>query len=175
MGTGSFPGVKRPGRGVDHPPQSSAEVKERGELYLYSPSGPSWTVLGRTLLLRSMSVGPAYPTWFRGFTQSHGRFLLRHHWHLVCWFTCRSWCQGASVFIVCYCFGFHFVVCAFVFTSVESKSWMTATSPSKCLTQWSLLLVCLVFRGNCLDPGWRKLRNEELIGLVICIPRQITL
>jgi len=32
MGTGSFPGVKRPGRGVDHPPQSSAEVKERVEL-----------------------------------------------------------------------------------------------------------------------------------------------
>ena len=29
IGTGSFPGVKRPGRGVDHPPPSSAEVKER--------------------------------------------------------------------------------------------------------------------------------------------------
>ena len=27
-------------------PGSSAEVKERGELYLYSPSGPSWLVLG---------------------------------------------------------------------------------------------------------------------------------
>jgi hypothetical protein len=41
MGTGSLPGVKRSGRGVDHPPPSSAEVKERVELYLYSPSGPS--------------------------------------------------------------------------------------------------------------------------------------
>jgi hypothetical protein len=51
MGTGSFPGVKRPGRGVDHPPPSSAEVKERVELYIYSPSGPSWPVLGRTLRL----------------------------------------------------------------------------------------------------------------------------
>jgi len=40
MGTGSFPGVKQPGRGVDHPPPSSAEVKERVKLYLYSPSGP---------------------------------------------------------------------------------------------------------------------------------------
>jgi hypothetical protein len=39
MGTGSFPGVKRPGRGLDHPPRSSAEVKERVELYLYSPFG----------------------------------------------------------------------------------------------------------------------------------------
>jgi hypothetical protein len=41
MGTGSFSGVKRPGRGVDHPPSSSAEVKERLQLYLYSPFGPS--------------------------------------------------------------------------------------------------------------------------------------
>jgi hypothetical protein len=31
------PGVKRPGRGVDHPPSSSVEVKERVELYLYPP------------------------------------------------------------------------------------------------------------------------------------------
>jgi hypothetical protein len=28
MGTGSFLGVKRPGRGADHPPPSSAEVKK---------------------------------------------------------------------------------------------------------------------------------------------------
>jgi hypothetical protein len=35
MGTGPFPRVKRPGRGVDHPPLSSAEVKGTVELYLY--------------------------------------------------------------------------------------------------------------------------------------------
>ena len=35
-------GGKRPGRGVNHPPPSSAEIKERVELYLYSPSVPSW-------------------------------------------------------------------------------------------------------------------------------------
>jgi len=29
MGTGSFPGVKQPWHGVDHPSASSAEVKER--------------------------------------------------------------------------------------------------------------------------------------------------
>jgi hypothetical protein len=34
MGTGSFPGVKRQGNGVNHLPPSSAEVKERVELYL---------------------------------------------------------------------------------------------------------------------------------------------
>jgi hypothetical protein len=44
-GTGSYPGVTRPGRAVDHPPTSNAEVKERVELYLYSPTGPSWPVL----------------------------------------------------------------------------------------------------------------------------------
>ena len=38
-----FPGVKRPGRGVDHPLPYSAEVKERVELYLCS-----WPVIGRT-------------------------------------------------------------------------------------------------------------------------------
>ena len=46
MGTGSFPGVKRPGLGVDHPPPYSAEVKERVDLYLYSISEPSWPVTG---------------------------------------------------------------------------------------------------------------------------------
>jgi hypothetical protein len=50
----SFPGVKRSGRGVDHPPSSSARVKERVELYLYSPSRPSWPFLGRTLPLLCM-------------------------------------------------------------------------------------------------------------------------
>ena len=33
----SFPRVKRPGRGVDHPLQRSSEVEERVELYLYPP------------------------------------------------------------------------------------------------------------------------------------------
>jgi hypothetical protein len=45
-GTQSFPGVNRPERGVDHPPPFSTEVKERVELYLYSPSGSSRPVLG---------------------------------------------------------------------------------------------------------------------------------
>ena len=51
VGTWSFSGVKRPGRGVDHPPPSSAEIEGRVELYIYSPSGSSWPVLGRTLPL----------------------------------------------------------------------------------------------------------------------------
>jgi hypothetical protein len=47
----TFPGVKRTGCGVDHPPPFSTEVKERVELYFCSHSGPSWPVLGRTLPL----------------------------------------------------------------------------------------------------------------------------
>jgi len=39
-------GVKRPGRGVDHPPSSRVEVKERVDLYLYATSGHSWPLLG---------------------------------------------------------------------------------------------------------------------------------
>jgi hypothetical protein len=34
--------VKRPGREPDHSPPSSTEVKECVELYLHSPSTPSW-------------------------------------------------------------------------------------------------------------------------------------
>jgi hypothetical protein len=37
------------GRGVNHPSESSAEVKERVEQYLYSISGSSWPVVGRTV------------------------------------------------------------------------------------------------------------------------------
>jgi hypothetical protein len=46
MGTRSFPGLKRPGRGVDDPSSSSTEVKESVELYFYSPPGISWPVIG---------------------------------------------------------------------------------------------------------------------------------
>jgi hypothetical protein len=46
MSAGSFLGVERPGRGVDHPSLSSVEVKEKVELYLYSFSGPLWPVIG---------------------------------------------------------------------------------------------------------------------------------
>ena len=44
MHTGPFPGIKQPGRGVNHSPLSNAEVKEMVELYLCSLSVPSWHV-----------------------------------------------------------------------------------------------------------------------------------
>jgi hypothetical protein len=51
MDTWELPGVKLSRRGVDHPPIPSAEVKERVELYLYFPFGPSWPVRGWMLPL----------------------------------------------------------------------------------------------------------------------------
>ena len=42
----SFPGVKRSGRGFDHPYSYSMQVQERVELCLYSSFGSSWPGLG---------------------------------------------------------------------------------------------------------------------------------
>ena len=44
-----FPGVKQPGRDVNHIPPYSAEVEEKVEPQLYFPSSSSWPVLGWTL------------------------------------------------------------------------------------------------------------------------------
>jgi hypothetical protein len=46
VGTGAPSlGVEWPMRGAEHPSPYNAEVKDRKELYLYSPSTPSWSVL----------------------------------------------------------------------------------------------------------------------------------
>ena len=55
MGTGSFSRIKRPRCGADHPPPFKCRRHERVGLYLYSPSGPSWPVIGRTFTVCSMS------------------------------------------------------------------------------------------------------------------------
>jgi hypothetical protein len=46
VGAGSL--SRGPGLGVIHSAPSSASVKERVELYFYSPSGPSWCLIGNT-------------------------------------------------------------------------------------------------------------------------------
>ena len=45
-----------PGRGVDYPSPSSADVDERAELYLYSPSEFSWPVLGCSFLCKCSMI-----------------------------------------------------------------------------------------------------------------------
>ena len=47
----TFPEVNRPGRGINHPLPSSAEVKERVELFIYYPFGTSSPGLGRIFTL----------------------------------------------------------------------------------------------------------------------------
>jgi hypothetical protein len=41
VGTGPFPGVKQPGRGIHHPPLSSSEIKESRAIYLH----PLWVLV----------------------------------------------------------------------------------------------------------------------------------
>jgi len=53
---GLFPGVKRPGCGVDHPLPSSFEIKERVELNLY----PHWAFVAcsRVIFIVTFTVSP---------------------------------------------------------------------------------------------------------------------
>jgi hypothetical protein len=71
----SVPVVKRPGRGLNHPPPSSAEVKERVELYLYSPSELSWPVLGKKKLLCSMYIVVNLTETHSGFCEERTQYL----------------------------------------------------------------------------------------------------
>ena len=61
MGTGSFQRIKRSECAVNHPPPSSAEVRERVDLYLYSSCVPSWQVIGLTLPLITNLPPPPVP------------------------------------------------------------------------------------------------------------------
>ena len=77
VGTGSVSWeVKLPGRGVNHPPPSSTEVKEKVEVYHYFSSGTSWLVLWQTspFTLPLMEQGRLYLSAFR---VSPGRHIVR--------------------------------------------------------------------------------------------------
>ena len=51
MGTGLIPGIKRPGRGVNHPPPYSVEEKGRVELHFQPPLGFHGPLEGEICLL----------------------------------------------------------------------------------------------------------------------------
>jgi len=71
---GFSPGVNLPGRGVDHPLPSSAEVVERVELYFYYSSVPSSPVLGRSLTL-PLHIVRKYTAWFNKRELRQGNML----------------------------------------------------------------------------------------------------
>jgi hypothetical protein len=99
MSTGSFPGIKRPGRCFGHQPPSSAEVKESVELHLYSPSGPSWAVLGWTLVYfyYKSTLQPVQRILIDCYSFSCKRFV-----QIVLLQVCAE-CVTASLCRLCYC------------------------------------------------------------------------
>ena len=78
------PGLSQPGCGADHPPQSKCRGHERVGLYLYSPSGPSSPVIGKTFtfftfkylsqFLYCVSLQATYYTAISNYVNSFARF-----------------------------------------------------------------------------------------------------
>ena len=87
IGTWSFPEVKRPRCGVDHPYPSRAEIKERILLYLYSPSGLPWPLPGRTLTFLINHEGADIPE------QILCDWWWKWHWDRVVSSTSHCLCQ----------------------------------------------------------------------------------
>ena len=58
----SFPGVERPGRGFDHPPLSTAKVKEMLALYIYSPVCVSPASYRMKFTLQGLRMHPVWIT-----------------------------------------------------------------------------------------------------------------
>jgi hypothetical protein len=86
MGTGLLcPGVKRPGRGVEHLPSTNAEVKERVELYIYFLFRPSWPVTEWTVPDLNMFINCALNGYFKSPNKTEMQNVLSrtvHHRHV---------------------------------------------------------------------------------------------
>jgi len=79
MDNGFFPGAKQPGRVVDHPPPNSTQVKERVELYIYSPSGPSWPIPGWIVPFTFTKMVPCMEEPYN--QTQHSPFLVESEFH----------------------------------------------------------------------------------------------
>ena len=83
--SGLSQGVKRPGRGVYHPPHIAPRLKKEYNYTSTPPSGPSWPVIGWTLLYSSLytatkkSLAAGQPQ--ARPTAEHGQFRLLKHKH----------------------------------------------------------------------------------------------
>ena len=76
MDTGSFPGIKRPGRDDDHPRPSISEVKEGVERYLY-PSPPLALFWGeRDPYLCQLDITSAVDTALFGLSLKRNKLLF---------------------------------------------------------------------------------------------------
>jgi len=97
MGTGSFPRVKLLGRGADHSPPSSAEIKIRAELYLDTLSGSSWPVLAWILLFRCQYC------WHNQVVLWNMQFLVTLQSNAYTAFPLRSKCflNRLQTFVIC--------------------------------------------------------------------------
>jgi hypothetical protein len=118
-----FPGGKAgPGRGVNHPPSFSTEVKERVELYLYSTSGPSWPIPGWTLPL-PLPYRNCSPLSRTGVSWPCGRHLL----HIINGYDSFSnleFCEEIIPLMSSVAAGFVFMNCG---PSVCRKCWTDRT------------------------------------------------
>ena len=123
MGTGSFPGVKRPRRGADHPPPSKCRGYGRVGLYLYWPSGPQWPVIRWTFTFTFRSfyyhyflLSPKLPgvlvfsvTIFISIVVQFTYFTTGYHFYLgllklpiLLWLPLLSLLSRSPMFISCY-------------------------------------------------------------------------
>jgi hypothetical protein len=87
MGTGSFPGVKRSGRGADYPPPPSDEVENESSYISTPPLGPWWPVIGWplpfTFIMRWLDKthwNPAVTLRFARISEQRANLFLHINW-----------------------------------------------------------------------------------------------